>query len=69
MNEQNPDGPCWVCGKPGYIRQIPEVPVSGCYCDEDVPSGPPIVFYLSNLLFVLIFISGIGWLIYHLIFK
>ena len=60
------DGPCSVCGKPGYVQQIPGVPVSGCFCTDHVPSGTiqPIHIFISLGLLL-----GLGWLMYTLFFK
>ncbi len=72
MNQQSEDkfdGPCDVCGKPGYVQQIPGVPVSGCFCDEHVPTGPPIISVLFNLTILMILFSVIGGVIYFFFIK
>ncbi len=72
MNQQSEDkfdGPCDVCGQPGYVQQIPGVPVSGCFCDEHAPTGPPIISLLFNLITYVIVFSVIGWLIYIFFIK
>ena len=69
QNENNFDGTCEVCGKPGYVQQIPGVPVSGCFCDEHAPTGPPIISVLFNLTIFLILFSVIGYLVYFFFFK
>jgi hypothetical protein len=63
---QGLDGPCSVCGKPGYVRQIPGVPASGCFCENHVPSGTikPIHIFIALGLFL-----GFGWLIYTLFLR
>jgi hypothetical protein len=60
------DGPCSICGKPGYVQQIPGVSASACFCKDHVPSGtikPIHIFIVLGLLL------GLGWLIYTLFFK
>ena len=59
---------CSVCGKPGYVQQIPNVPVSDCFCDEHSPDD---VFYPFTYVLPLIMLGlliGIGWLIYRWLF-
>ena len=55
------DGPCSVCGKPGYVRQIPGVAVSECFCEDHVPGDTikPI-----HIVVALALIFGLIWLIY-----
>jgi len=60
------DGPCSVCGKPGYVQQIPGVPASGCFCENHVPSGTIKPVHIVIALGLLV---GLGWLIYTLFFK
>ncbi|TNF53490.1 hypothetical protein EP227_05850 [bacterium] len=52
---------CSVCGKPGYVQQIPGVPVSDCFCDEHAPRG---VIKPLHVLIILSLFIGIGWLMY-----
>jgi hypothetical protein len=57
------DGACSVCGKPGSVQQIPGAPVSGCFCEDHVPSGSirPIHLFIALALFL-----ALGWLLYTL---
>jgi DNA-directed RNA polymerase subunit RPC12/RpoP len=57
------DGPCSVCGKPGYVRQIPGVSASACFCRDHVPSG---TFRPIHIFIVLALLVGLGWLMYTL---
>jgi len=59
------DGPCSVCGKPGYVQSLPGVPVSSCYCDEHVSD---FVLKPISFVFFLILLVFLGWLIYFFVF-
>ena len=60
------DGPCSVCGKPGYVQNLPGVPASSCFCEDHVPSG---TIQPIHVLIVLGLLLGLGWFIYTLLFK
>ncbi len=64
--KQEFDGPCSVCGKPGYVQQIPGVPASSCFCEDHVPSSTikPIQIFIA-----LGMLLGLGWLIYTLFLR
>lgn len=60
------DGPCSVCGKPGYVQNLPGVPTSGCFCEDHTPGftlQPIHIFIALGLLFCL------GWLMYTFFFR
>jgi hypothetical protein len=63
---QECDTPCSVCGKPGYVQQLPGVPVSSCFCDDHVPD---FTIQPIHILIALGLLLGLGWLMYTLFFK
>ena len=60
------DGPCSVCGKPGYVQNLPGVPASACFCEDHVPRG---TIQPIHILIALGLLLGLGWLIYTFFFK
>ena len=60
------DGPCSVCGKPGYVYHYPHLPVSSCYCEDHTPD-----FTIQPILVLLVLglLLALGWLMYTLFFK
>jgi hypothetical protein len=54
------DGPCTLCGKPGYVQALPGVPVSDIRCEDcaRIHTFNPIA-----MLMPVVMILGIGLLI------
>jgi hypothetical protein len=59
------DGPCSLCGKPGYVQALPKVPVSGIRCEDcaQIRTFNPI-YILMNIVMIL----GMGLLIFFIVF-
>lgn len=59
------DGPCSLCGKPGYVQALPGAPVSDIRCEDcaQIRTFNPIAM-LMNVVIIL----GMGLLIYFVIF-
>jgi hypothetical protein len=60
-NEREFDGPCSICGKPGYVQAHPSDPVSVIRCEEH--SGTRTFNPISILMNVIVLL-GIGLLLY-----
>lgn len=54
-------GPCSICGKPGYVHQLPGLPVSDIRCEKHTRTRTfnPIIMSLN-----LVVLLGVGLLIY-----
>ena len=59
------DGPCSLCGKPGYVQALPGVPVSDIRCEEcaQIRTFNPIA-----ILMPVVMILGMGLLIYLILY-
>ena len=59
------DGPCTLCGKPGYVQALPGVPVSDIRCEDcaRIHTFNPIA-----MLMPVVMILGMGLLICLVIF-
>jgi len=59
------DGPCSLCGKPGYVHQLPGVPASDIRCEDcaRIRTFNPIAIMMNVVMIV-----GLGLLIYSVVF-
>ena len=59
------DGPCSLCGKPGYVQALPGAPVSVIRCEDcaQIRTFNPIAIMMNVVMIV-----GMGLLIYLIIF-
>ena len=60
-NLQKLHGLCSICGKPGYVHQLPGVPVSDICCEEHAQAR---TFNPISMLINLIVLLGMGLLLY-----
>jgi hypothetical protein len=61
MKENESDGPCCVCGKPGRVQGLPDAPASFCYCKD---CAPCLTLKPLTIVFWLVVLAVTAWLGY-----